>query len=193
MYARNGRHTWCMQECPCWVIIPVVCEKNFTERRKTAETMQNDPGILCCERNYSNEGVTKNDLDRHRERSSRQYANCNLQKPLQPQNLILLQYSNHVFVPTPVTEEKGERAPAATEKDIDGGCCIVCHPGDNGRTSRSDFIRTGCRQKIGGVFREAATLAEQFGDHRVFNTAIQEAYIIGSTDGYECSWCKADR
>jgi 2-oxoisovalerate dehydrogenase E1 component len=26
-------------------------------------------------------------------------------------------------------------------------------------------------------------LAEQFGDHRVFNTAIQEAYIIGSTVG----------
>jgi len=33
------------------------------------------------------------------------------------------------------------------------------------------------------VFREAATLATQFGDHRVFNTAIQEAYIIGSTAG----------
>ena len=35
----------------------------------------------------------------------------------------------------------------------------------------------------GAFFREAATLAEQFGDHRVFNTAIQEAYIIGSTAG----------
>ena len=38
-------------------------------------------------------------------------------------------------------------------------------------------------RRLGGVFREAATLAEQFGDHRVFNTAIQEAYIIGSTSG----------
>lgn len=38
-------------------------------------------------------------------------------------------------------------------------------------------------RRLGGVFREAATLAEQFGDHRVFNTAIQEAYIIGSTAG----------
>ncbi len=37
--------------------------------------------------------------------------------------------------------------------------------------------------RLGGVFREAATLAQQFGDHRVFNTAIQEAYIIGSTAG----------
>ncbi len=38
-------------------------------------------------------------------------------------------------------------------------------------------------RRLGGVFREAATLAEQFGDHRVFNMAIQEAYIIGSTVG----------
>jgi len=38
-------------------------------------------------------------------------------------------------------------------------------------------------KRLGGVFREAATLAEKFGDHRVFNTAIQEAYIIGSTVG----------
>jgi 2-oxoisovalerate dehydrogenase E1 component len=38
-------------------------------------------------------------------------------------------------------------------------------------------------RRLGGVFREAATLADQFGDHRVFNTAIQEAYIIGSTAG----------
>jgi 2-oxoisovalerate dehydrogenase E1 component len=33
------------------------------------------------------------------------------------------------------------------------------------------------------VFREAATLAQTFGDDRVFNTPIQEAFIIGSTVG----------
>ena len=38
-------------------------------------------------------------------------------------------------------------------------------------------------RRLGGVFRETATLADKFGDHRVFNTAIQEAYIIGSTVG----------
>src|SRR5690606_26386838 len=38
-------------------------------------------------------------------------------------------------------------------------------------------------KRLGGVFREAATLADKFGDNRVFNTAIQEAYIIGSTVG----------
>ena len=37
--------------------------------------------------------------------------------------------------------------------------------------------------RLGGVFREAATLAQKFGDNRVFNTAIQEAFIVGSTVG----------
>ncbi len=37
--------------------------------------------------------------------------------------------------------------------------------------------------RIGGVFREAVTLEAKFGSKRVFNTAIQEAYIIGSTIG----------
>ena len=38
-------------------------------------------------------------------------------------------------------------------------------------------------RRLGCVFREAATLAQKFGDHRFFNTAIQEAYIVGSTAG----------
>ncbi len=47
-------------------------------------------------------------------------------------------------------------------------------------------------QRLGGVFRETATLGEQFGDHRVFNTAIQEAYIIGSTVGMSATGVKAN-
>ena len=38
-------------------------------------------------------------------------------------------------------------------------------------------------RRLGGVFREAATLAQTYGDNRVFNTPIQEAFIIGSTVG----------
>ncbi|MBW7845627.1 MAG: tungsten formylmethanofuran dehydrogenase, partial [Bacteroidia bacterium] len=37
--------------------------------------------------------------------------------------------------------------------------------------------------RLGGVFREAATLAAKYGNDRVFNTPIQEAYIVGSTVG----------
>jgi len=37
--------------------------------------------------------------------------------------------------------------------------------------------------RLGGVFREAATLAQTFGNDRAFNTPIQEAFIVGSTVG----------
>jgi 2-oxoisovalerate dehydrogenase E1 component len=45
-------------------------------------------------------------------------------------------------------------------------------------------------KRLGGVFREAATLADKFGEHRVFNTAIQEAYIVGSTNGLSAAGVK---
>jgi 2-oxoisovalerate dehydrogenase E1 component len=45
-------------------------------------------------------------------------------------------------------------------------------------------------RRLGGVFREAATLAGQFGDERVFNTPIQEAFIVGSTVGMSAAGLK---
>jgi len=88
-----------------------------------------------------------------------------------------------VFVPTPITEEKGERRPAGKEKVLMVDAALFAireimedHP-------EALLYGQDVGRRLGGVFREAATLAEQFGDHRVFNTAIQEAYIIGSTVG----------
>jgi len=52
------------------------------------------------------------------------------------------------------------------------------------------FFGEDVGKRLGGVFREAATLAEKFGEHRVFNTAIQEAYIIGSTVGLSATGIK---
>ena len=91
--------------------------------------------------------------------------------------------SDHVFVPTTVTEEKGERSPADKEKVlmVDAGLFAIREIMED--FPESLFYGQDVGRRLGGVFREAATLAEQFGDHRVFNTAIQEAYIIGSTVG----------
>lgn len=91
--------------------------------------------------------------------------------------------SDHVFVPTTVTIEKGERAPANKEKVLMVDAALFAI-----REIMEDFPEAvlygqDVGRRLGGVFREAATLAEQFGDNRVFNTAIQEAYIIGSTVG----------
>ncbi len=89
----------------------------------------------------------------------------------------------HVFTPSPVTEEKGERSPANAEKVIMVDAALYAirelmedHP-------EALLYGQDVGKRLGGVFREAATLAEQFGDERVFNTAIQEAYIVGSTVG----------
>ena len=91
--------------------------------------------------------------------------------------------SDHVFAPTTITEEKGERAPASKEKVLMVDAALFAIREIMEQFPEAVLYGQDVGRRLGGVFREAATLAEQFGDHRVFNTAIQEAYIIGSTVG----------
>ena len=89
----------------------------------------------------------------------------------------------HDFAPTPITEEKGERAPENAEKVVMVDCALFAI--EELMTEHKECLLYGqdVGGRLGGVFREAATLAQKFGDHRVFNTAIQEAFIVGSTVG----------
>jgi len=91
--------------------------------------------------------------------------------------------SDHVFAPTPVVEEQGGRITAGTEKIMMVDAALHAIEELMQRHPECLFYGQDVGRRLGGVFREAATLAEKFGDHRVFNTAIQEAYIIGSTVG----------
>lgn len=91
--------------------------------------------------------------------------------------------SDYVFVPTPVTEEKGSRSPTGGEKVIMVDAALFAIRELMTEHPEAILFGQDVGKRLGGVFREAATLGEQFGDHRVFNTAIQEAYIIGSTVG----------
>ncbi|MCZ2298950.1 MAG: tungsten formylmethanofuran dehydrogenase [Chitinophagales bacterium] len=90
---------------------------------------------------------------------------------------------NHVFAPTIIKEETGTRTPKSSEKTIMVDAAL--HAMEEIMQDYPEAILYGqdVGRRLGGVFREAATLAEKFGDHRVFNTAIQEAYIVGSTIG----------
>lgn len=94
------------------------------------------------------------------------------------------------FMPTPVTEEKGQREPAGKEKTVmvDSALFAIREL----MTKHPECLLYGqdVGGRLGGVFREAATLAQTFGDHRVFNTPIQEAFIIGSTVGMSAVGCK---
>lgn len=92
--------------------------------------------------------------------------------------------ANHVFVETPITEEKGTRVPAGkTEKVVMVDAALHAIEEIMKKHPEALFYGQDVGGRLGGVFREAATLAQKFGDSRVFNTAIQEAYIIGSTAG----------
>ena len=90
---------------------------------------------------------------------------------------------DYIFIPTPVAIEKGDRNNNGANKILMVDAALYAireimedHP-------EAVLYGEDVGKRLGGVFRETATLAEQFGVHRVFNTAIQEAYIVGSTIG----------
>lgn len=97
---------------------------------------------------------------------------------------------DHDFAPTPVTAEKGNRAPAGKEKTVMVDAALFAIRELMQKHPECLLYGQDVGRRLGGVFREAATLAQLFGDHRVFNTPIQEAFIIGSTVGMSATGCK---
>ena len=89
----------------------------------------------------------------------------------------------HVFAPTPVTEETGERSPERDDKVVMVDCALFAVEELMREHKECLLYGQDVGARLGGVFREAATLAQKFGDDRVFNTPIQEAFIVGSTVG----------
>jgi 2-oxoisovalerate dehydrogenase E1 component len=91
--------------------------------------------------------------------------------------------TEHIFAPTPITAEKGERNPAGKEKTVMVDSALFAVREILEEHPEALLYGQDVGHRLGGVFREAATLAQQFGKDRVFNTPIQEAFIIGSTVG----------
>jgi 2-oxoisovalerate dehydrogenase E1 component len=96
----------------------------------------------------------------------------------------------HAFAPTPITEERGERSPAGGEQKVMVDCALFAIQELMSNHKECLLYGQDVGGRLGGVFREAATLAQKFGDDRVFNTPIQEAFIIGSTVGMSAAGCK---
>ena len=94
------------------------------------------------------------------------------------------------FAPTPVTEEKGQRSPQNGEEKVMVDCALFAMEEILRKHPEALFYGQDVGRRLGGVFREAATLAQKFGDHRVFNTPIQEAFIVGSTVGMSAAGLK---
>jgi len=149
------------------------------------------------------EGFDKDELNKVEENAKvkveEDYEKAKNSEDPRPEDLF-----THAYAPTPITEEKGERCPPSPRRGehISGSDSESPLWGDKGglpvvmvdcalfairelMEKHKECLLYGqdVGKRLGGVFREAATLADKFGSERVFNTPIQEAFIVGSTVG----------
>ena len=133
--------------------------------------------------------ASKDDIDRI-EDEARQYVADEFETALAEPNPTEADLMDHIFAPTPVTEERGERSPAGGQTVMMVDAAL--HAVDEIMSHHPESLLYGqdVGGELGGVFREAALLAKKYGDQRVFNTPIMEAYIVGSTVGMSAVGCK---
>jgi len=96
----------------------------------------------------------------------------------------------HDFAPSPIKQEKGIRCPNRKDKIMMVDAALFAIKEIMTKHPEALLYGQDVGYRLGGVFREAATLAQKFGKKRVFNTPIQEAFIIGSTVGMSAVGCK---
>lgn len=117
------------------------------------------------------------------ENSAKAKVQSDFEKALQAEDPKPEDLFTNDFVPTPITEEKGTRSPEGADKVVMVDCALFAVEELMKKHKECLLYGQDVGGRLGGVFREAATLAQKFGDDRVFNTPIQEAFIIGSTVG----------
>ena len=153
----------------------------YRDEADLAKHRAKDPGIILkkylLEEGFSEENLSQIEIEA-RKQIEEDFNKAILAPDPKPETV-----KEHVYAPTPITEEKGTRIPENGEKIpmVDAGIHAIQelmhkHP-------EALLYGQDVGGRIGGVFREVVTLQQKFGNKRVFNTAIQEAYIIGSTVG----------
>ena len=91
--------------------------------------------------------------------------------------------TDYIFAPTLILEESGVREPKGKKKTVMVDSALFAMREILEKHPEALLYGQDVGGRLGGVFREAATLGQTFGELRVFNTPIQEAFIIGSTVG----------
>lgn len=117
------------------------------------------------------------------EQEVKQYVDEAYDKALNAQDPLPESIQDFIFAPSPITEEKGQREPQGKKKTVMVDSALFAVREIMSKHPEALLYGQDVGGRLGGVFREAATLAQTFGDDRVFNTPIQEAFIIGSTVG----------
>jgi 2-oxoisovalerate dehydrogenase E1 component len=117
------------------------------------------------------------------EKNAKDLVHSDYQKAMKAEDPNPEDLFSHDFAPTPILEEKGEREPKDKDTTVMVDSALFAIKELMQKHPECLLYGQDVGKRLGGVFREAATLADTFGDNRVFNTPIQEAFIIGSTVG----------
>ncbi len=145
------------------------------------EAKLNDPYPILknqlLENGFSKKQIEKIEVD------ALKTVQADFEKALQAEDPDPSSLFDHDFAPTPIKEETGTRRPENGSEVVMVDCAL--HAVEELMRADKECLLYGqdVGGRLGGVFREAATLAQKFGDERVFNTPIQEAFIVGSTVG----------
>ncbi|MCF6294838.1 MAG: thiamine pyrophosphate-dependent enzyme [Flavobacteriaceae bacterium] len=145
------------------------------------EARSRDPYPVLKQQLFDN-GFTRKEINEI-EASAYAEVKSDFQKALQADDPKPEDLFTHDFAPTPITEEVGERSPDENDRVLMVDCALFAIEELMHKHKECLLYGQDVGGRLGGVFREAATLAQKFGDDRVFNTPIQEAFIVGSTVG----------
>jgi 2-oxoisovalerate dehydrogenase E1 component len=145
------------------------------------EAMSRDPYPVIKKQLLDN-GFTSKEIE-DIETSVKAKVHEDFEKALQAEDPTPADLFTNDFAPTTITEEEGERSPKGADKVVMVDCALFAIEELMKKHPECLLYGQDVGGRLGGVFREAATLAQKFGNNRVFNTPIQEAFIVGSTVG----------
>ncbi|HIP35791.1 MAG TPA: tungsten formylmethanofuran dehydrogenase, partial [Crocinitomix sp.] len=145
------------------------------------EAAQKDPYPKLIKQ-VKNAGISEEQINQIIE-NIKQKVNKDFEKALNAEDPDPKSLTDFYFAPTPITEETGSREPKGKKPTVMVDSALFAMTEILGKHPEALLYGQDVGGRLGGVFREAATLAQKFGDERVFNTPIQEAFIIGSTVG----------
>ncbi|MBV9963421.1 MAG: tungsten formylmethanofuran dehydrogenase [Parafilimonas sp.] len=156
--------------------------KEFYRTEESLEKHASNDPFVKLRRFLGQSGITETEIQ-NIEKAAQDDAQAAFEKAKNANEPFANSVAEHVFAETSIKLEAGIRKPENGEKIIMVDAAL--HAIEELMQQHEECILYGqdVGKRLGGVFRETATLAEKFGEHRVFNTAIQEAYIIGSTAG----------
>jgi 2-oxoisovalerate dehydrogenase E1 component len=154
--------------------------KEWYRGEDLAKHIVDDP-IVKLEKFLLQNEVSKKELDAILDGAGKKVLS-DFNRSVQSPDPDVLDFDSHEFAPS-IVRETGERSPKGAEKVTMVDAALHAVDEILRKHPEAIFYGQDVGGRLGGVFREAATLAQKYGDARVFNTPIQEAYIVGSTAG----------